>query len=69
MANILSSIAGKIMEINVEIGQSITADDEAFTIEAMKMENLIYGENGIVREIFVEAGEIVSEDQLLALID
>ena len=69
MANILSSIAGKIMEINVEIGQSITADDEAFTIEAMKMENLIYGDDGIVREILVKVGEIVGEDQLLALID
>ena len=68
MANIFSTIAGKITEINLEVGMTVSGDDEAFIIEAMKMENVIYGEDGVVKEILVKAGEMVEENQLLAKI-
>ena len=69
MAEILSTISGVITEVNISVGQSITEDDEAFIIEAMKMENVIYGEDGIVKEIFVKAGDSVEENQLLAALE
>ena len=69
MANILSTISGVITEINIQVGQAITEDDEAFIIEAMKMENVIYGEDGVVKEILVEVGARVDEDQVLAVLE
>jgi len=69
MAELLSPIAGKVREINMKIGQMMTEDDEAFIIEAMKMENVVYGEPGIVKEILVNIGDKVEEDDLLAIVE
>lgn len=69
MADLVSTIAGKIKEINIKVGQMVTEDDEAFIIEAMKMENVVYGEAGIVKEITVQVGDSVEEDGVLAIIE
>lgn len=69
MEKILSPISGKIQEINVNVGQTITEDDEAFIIEAMKMETVAYGEPGVVKEILVKVGDQVNEDDPLAVIE
>jgi len=69
MADIISTIAGKITEVNVNVGDTVTDDDEAFIIEAMKMETVIYGEDGKVKEILVKVGENVEEDQVLAVLE
>ncbi|MDR0850941.1 MAG: acetyl-CoA carboxylase biotin carboxyl carrier protein subunit [Clostridiales Family XIII bacterium] len=66
MAEIVSTIAGKIKEINIAVGQTVTEDDEAFIIEAMKMENVVYGEDGTVKNLLVNVGDLVEEDQILA---
>lgn len=69
MAQLISPMAGKIQEINVKPGQMITEDDELFIIEALKMENVVYGDPGIVKEIYVKVGDRVEEDQPLAIIE
>jgi biotin carboxyl carrier protein len=69
MAELISSISGKVKEINIEVGQMVTEDDEAFIIEAMKMENVMYGEAGVVKEILVKPGDSVEEDAVLAIIE
>lgn len=69
MAKLTSPMAGKIQEINVKVGQMITEDDEAFIIEAMKMENVVYGDPGVVKEIYVKVGDRVEEDDPLAEIE
>jgi len=70
MAEVLSPIAGKILEINVKVGQMIEEDDELFIVEAMKMENVVYGDHpGVVKEIFVKIGDRVEEDDRLAIIE
>lgn len=70
MAEVLSPIAGKILEINVKVGQMIKEDDELFIVEAMKMENVVYGDHpGVVKEIFVKVGDRVEEDDRLAIIE
>jgi acetyl-CoA carboxylase biotin carboxyl carrier protein len=48
MADIISTIAGKVTEVNISVGSPVTEDDEAFIVEAMKMETVIYGEEGTV---------------------
>jgi biotin carboxyl carrier protein len=69
MAELLSPISGKVLQINVKVGQMITADDELFIVEAMKMENVVYGDPGAVKEIFVNIGDRVEEDDRLAIIE
>ncbi|MDR1572998.1 MAG: biotin/lipoyl-binding protein [Clostridiales Family XIII bacterium] len=69
MAELTSPIAGKVKEINIKVGQMVTEDDEAFIIEAMKMENVVYGEAGVVKEISVNVGDAVEEDKVLAIIE
>ncbi|HWQ78827.1 MAG TPA: acetyl-CoA carboxylase biotin carboxyl carrier protein subunit [Anaerovoracaceae bacterium] len=69
MEKLTSPMAGKIQAINIKEGQMITEDDELFVIEAMKMENVVYGDPGVVKEIFVKAGDRVEEDDLLAVIE
>ncbi len=69
MTELVSPIAGKICKINIAEGQLITEDDEAFIIEAMKMENVVYGEAGIVKELLVNVGDKIEEEALLAIIE
>lgn len=69
MAKLLSPMAGRIQEVNIEVGQMITEDDELFIIEAMKMENAVYGDPGVVKEVFVKVGDKVEEDDPLAVIE
>ncbi len=69
MAFITSPMAGKIVEINLTVGQAVTEDDEAFILEAMKMENVVYGEAGVVKAILVNVGDKVEEDAPLAEVE
>lgn len=69
MAELLSPLTGKIQEINMAVGDTVTDDDEVIIIEAMKMENAVYGENGVVKEIRVNVGDSVNEDDVLAIIE
>lgn len=69
MAILECPIAGKIIEINIKIGQEVTEDDELFIIEAMKMENPIFGDTGIVKELNVKIGDRVEEGDVLAVIE
>jgi acetyl-CoA carboxylase biotin carboxyl carrier protein len=69
MTEITSPMAGRIAEINMEVGQTITEDDELFVIEAMKMENVVYGDPGVVNKVLVKVGDEVEEDQVLAIVE
>jgi biotin carboxyl carrier protein len=67
MATIDAPMVGKIVAINVEVGQAVTEDDEAFVLESMKMENPIYPmENGTVKAINVKVGDVVNMGDVLA---
>lgn len=70
MANLESPLAGKILEINMEVGQKVTGDDELIIIESMKMENPIFSEGeGTVKEIKIKVGDKVQEGDVLAVIE
>jgi biotin carboxyl carrier protein len=69
MTEIISTIAGKVKEINISVGQTLTEDDEAFILEAMKMENAVYGEAGVVKNILVKTGDLVEEGDTLAEVE
>jgi len=70
MAVIESPMSGKVIEILVEVGQSVAEDDEVIILEAMKMENPIYApEAGVVKEIKVEVGKKVAEGDVLMVLE
>ncbi len=67
---ITAPLAGKVLQMDLEVGAKIEEDEEALIIEAMKMETPIYAPcNGTVKEIKVKEGDIVEEDDVLVIIE
>jgi len=67
---ILAPLAGKIIQLNLEVGQSVEEDEEVLVIEAMKMETPVFAPvSGTVAEVKVKPGDEVEEDDVLALLD
>jgi len=70
MVVIESPLAGKVLEILVEVGQKVAEDDELIILEAMKMENPVYATaDGVVKEIKVEVGKQVAEGDVLIVLE
>jgi acetyl-CoA carboxylase biotin carboxyl carrier protein len=70
VAEVTAPMAGKVIDIKVNIGDSVEEDDEVAIIEAMKMEMpiLTYAA-GKVKEIKVEKGASVEADQVIIIIE
>lgn len=63
---IKAPMPGLILEINVEVGQTVKEDDPLLILEAMKMENVLTSpRNGIIKTISVEKGNAVEKNALL----
>ena len=70
MANMESPLAGKILAINVNVGDQVTEEDEIMIIESMKMENPLFSpETGKVKEILIKVGDRVKEGDVLAVVE
>jgi len=67
---ITAPLSGKILTININAGDTVEEDDEAFVIEALKMETSVYVPcDGTVKEVKVSAEDEVEEDDVLAIIE
>ena len=65
-----SPMTGQVIEVSVEVGQSISVGDLLIVIESMKMENEIFSEvNGRIASIEVTEDQNVSEESLLMTIE
>ncbi|WP_445724287.1 biotin/lipoyl-containing protein, partial [Flavobacterium sp.] len=63
---IKAPMPGLILEINVEVGQSVKENDPLLILEAMKMENsFLSPRDGVIKSIAVEKGNAVDKGQLL----
>ena len=70
MADITAPMAGKVIDIKVNIGDAVQEDDEVAIIEAMKMEMpILTYTNGTVKEIKVEKVASVEADQVIIIIE
>ncbi len=68
--DILAPLSGKIIKVSIKQGAAVKEDDEAFIIEAMKMETPIYVPgDGTVKEIKVKENDDVEMDDVLAVIE
>ena len=63
---IKAPMPGLILEINVEVGQSVKENDLLLILEAMKMENaFVSPRDGVIKSISVGKGNAVDKGQLL----
>lgn len=63
---IISPIPGVVIQIHAKAGSIMSVGDPLFVVEAMKMENIIAAkENGVVKNISVEIGEVISKGKIL----
>lgn len=70
MADVLMPMNGKVIELKVEVGQSIGEDEEVVIIEAMKMElPVVAPASGSVKSINVKVGESYQVGDVLAVIE
>ncbi|POB12452.1 hypothetical protein C0Z22_15480 [Halobacteriovorax sp. DA5] len=63
---LLTKMPGKVVKINVEVGQTVAAGETLIILEAMKMENEIKsGIDGVVKAIHVKEGDALEENVLM----
>lgn len=63
-------MVGKIVKVDVKVGDKVNEDDQVAILEAMKMEMpIVSPAGGTVKEIFVEAGQEVEADTVIATIE
>lgn len=63
---IKAPMPGLILEINVEVGQTVKENDPLLILEAMKMENsFLSPREGVIKSIAVTKGMAVDKGQLL----
>lgn len=64
--DIKAPMPGLVLDILVEVGQSVNKGDKVLILEAMKMENIIKaGGDGIIKAIHTEKGKPVDKGTLL----
>jgi pyruvate carboxylase subunit B len=67
---VLAPMQGMVLTVKVKVGDKIKEGDAVVVTEAMKMQSDVHSPySGIVKEIFVFNGEIVSKDDILMVIE
>ncbi|MET1756102.1 acetyl/propionyl/methylcrotonyl-CoA carboxylase subunit alpha [Novosphingobium sp. RD2P27] len=67
---ILAPMPGKVISVDVEAGQTVSAGQKLLTLEAMKMEHTLTAPfDGVVAELSASAGQQVQVEALLARIE
>jgi biotin carboxyl carrier protein len=63
-------MVGKVLQVLVNVGDTVAEDDTLIVMEAMKMEiNVVAPVGGRVAEIRVAPGDAVETDQVVAVIE
>jgi acetyl-CoA carboxylase biotin carboxyl carrier protein len=70
VSDVTAPMAGKIIEVKVEVGASVSENDELVILEAMKMEMpIVAPTSGTVKEIKCKKGDSVGADDVLVVIE
>lgn len=66
VGDIKAPMPGLVLEVSVEVGQTVTKGDKVLILEAMKMENVIKAAgDGVVKAIYVTKGQAVDKGLLM----
>ncbi len=67
---VLTPMAGKILDINVKIGERVEKNDVLIFLESMMLEIPVFSPaSGFVKDIQVSVGQSVEPEDVLILID
>lgn len=67
---VLSELPGKVFELEVEEGQSVSEDDPLIILESMKMEiPVVSPADGVVKKILVAIDDSVAEGQEVVILE
>lgn len=70
MADIVAPMGGKVLSINIGVGDSVAEDDDVAILEAMKMEMPIAAPaSGTVKEIKISEGDAVEAEQVMIVLE
>ena len=70
MSEVLAPMAGKVIEVKVNVGDTVSEDDELLILEAMKMEMpIVAPAAGKVTEVKCSKGDSVGADDVLVVIE
>jgi len=70
MTLVTAPMVGKVLNIQVKVGDQVQEEDTIIVMEAMKMEIPILAPvTGTIKEIKVAAGDMVESEAVVALID
>jgi len=70
VGEIVSPMAGKVLEVKVNVGDRVNDGDEVVILEAMKMElPVITEESGVVKEITCKRGDTVESGDVLIILE
>jgi len=63
-------MVGKLVSVDVKVGDQVKANDAVATIEAMKMMVKIYApSDGAVKEINVNPGDVINNDTVIMVLE
>ena len=70
MSEVKSPMGGKVIDVKVNVGDSVQEGEEVIIIEAMKMELPIVAEAaGTVKEVNCKKGDAVEADAVLIVME
>ena len=70
MSDVTDPMAGKVMDVKVNVGDTVNEDDDLIILEAMKMEMpIVASASGTVKEIKCKKGDSVGADDVLVVIE
>jgi len=70
VSDVTAPMAGKIIDVKVNVGDTVNEDDDLIILEAMKMEMpIVASASGTVKEIKCKKGDSVGADDVLVVIE
>ena len=68
--NITSNMTGTVLKVLVNIGDTVSADQDLLSIESMKMEMMVTSmDSGKVKEIKVNVDDFIQEGQIILVLE
>jgi acetyl-CoA carboxylase biotin carboxyl carrier protein len=63
-------MAGKVIDVKVNVGDTVNEDDDLIILEAMKMEMpIVAPASGTVKEVKCKKGDSVGADDVLVVVE
>ena len=70
MSEIIAPMGGKILEVKVNVGDTVNDGDEVIILEAMKMELPVVAEaSGTVKEVKCNKGDAVEAEAVMIVLE